>query len=238
MLDTKQIQPTFEKAGAACRSPLSLLALAYNIAQTAAWCHCGFLLYLAVGHDVFNGELLASATWPAVGSSVVLAQSLALVEPLLCLLGVIKSKIGTVIMQLLVRNIVLLLAVNRHFELQHHLSVFLFMLAWILSEIVRFPWLTLKVLGSPPPLLSLLRYTLPLILYPLGGIGEAWTMWRARSVLPSTDVLFHVGGNDLSLTHVVHYVYMPAYIPGFVFLYWTALLRFKKEYRNFKKKIE
>lgn len=233
-----QIRPTFDKAHAAVKSPRSLLALMYNTTQTIAWFRCSFLLCLAIRYNVFDVGLLASETWPAIGSSLVLAQSLALVEPVLCLLGVIKSKVFTVVMQLLVRNIVLLLAVNRHTELQGHLSVFLFVSAWILSEIVRFPWLTLKVLGSPPPLLSLLRYTLPLALYPLGGIGEAWTMWRAQSVLASPDVLFHIAGYGVTLTHVVQYVYMPAYIPGFAYLYWTAVLRFKKEYRNFKEKIE
>lgn len=226
----------FEKVSDVATSPRLVVALAYNIAQTLAWGSCAAMLDNAVRWSVFDPTVLASRTWPAVGAGVVLAQFIALVEPLLCLLGVIKSQVLTVCMQLLVRNIVLMLAVNRHPELQSHIAVFMFMFAWILSEVVRFPWLTCKVLGTPPPFLSLLRYALPLVLYPLGGLGEAWTMWRARSVLDKPDVLFSLGSTDVTLTHIVHFVYMPCYLPGFAFLYLTAIKRFKKELRNFNHK--
>ena len=232
------LRPTFENAPAAVASPRALAALAYNLAQTAAWAQCATLLFAAARASGGDADALGAETWPAVGAAVVFAQTLALIEPVLCLFGVIKSKVLTVCMHLLVRSIVLLLAVNRHPALQQHVAVFLFMLAWILSELVRFPWLTFKVLGTPPPLLSLLRYSLPLVLYPLGGVGEAWTMWRARSVLATPDLLFTLGGLDVTLTHVVHFVYMPAYLPGFAFLYFSAIKRFRKELANFNKKKE
>lgn len=233
---TEMLRPTFEKASTVVSSPRALAALAYNVVQTAAWGYCAALLDNGIRWGVFDADVLASRTWPAVGAAVVFAQSIALIEPVLCLAGVIKSNVFTVCMQLLVRNIVLLLAVNRHAELQEHVAVFLFAFAWILSEVIRFPWLTCKVLGTPPPLLSLIRYSLPLVLYPLGGIGEAWTMWRARYVLNEPDVLIRAGGIDVTLTHVVHFLYMPAYLPGFAYLYFNAVKRFQKELRNFYKK--
>ena len=236
MVSRRMLRPTFEKASAAVSSPRALAALAYNVVQTAAWGYCAVLLDNGIRWGVFDAGVLASRTWPAVGAAVVFAQSIALIEPVLCLAGVIKSNVFTVCMQLLVRNIVLLLAVNRHAELQEHVAVFLFAFAWILSEVIRFPWLTCKVLGTPPPLLSLLRYSLPLVLYPLGGIGEAWTMWRARYALNEPDVLVRAGGIDVTLTHVVHFLYMPAYLPGFAYLYFNAVKRFQKEFRNFYKK--
>ena len=123
-------------------------ALAYNLVQASGWLYCAYCLDRAVGFGVFDVEVLAAKTFPGVGHAVVTMQTLAMIEPVLCLIGVIPSSFITVLLQVIVRNVVILVAVNRHEALQLHVSAFLFLLAWIVTEIVRFPWLVFKSLGG------------------------------------------------------------------------------------------
>ena len=196
-----------------------IVALLYNLIQASGWIYAGFSLW-NVGAGSIDGSFdkISQETWPAVGPTVVFLQTFAFLEILLSLVGIIPSNVTSVTLQLVVRNIVLLLTVNRHIGLQLHLSTFLFLLAWIITECVRFPWLIFKVVGEPPAILSSARYVLPLILYPLGGVGEGWAMYRAMGVA-SQDILF----GRVSLSQIIKYVYFPMYVPGFCFLYFKAI---------------
>ena len=203
-------------------------ALLYNAIQTAGWLYAASSLDSAVRWDVLDVDALANRTFSSAGPPIVAMQTLALVEPLLCLLGIIPSAMSSVVLQIVVRNVVILLAVNRHAVLQNHVSVFMFFFAWMVTELVRFPWLILKITaGEPPQLLTLVRYTLPLMLYPLGGAGELWTMWRARTLVGDGDVL-SVAGFTVTLGSFVTYVYLPMYIPGFCLLYYQAFRKWRK----------
>ena len=89
--------------------------------------------------------------------------------------------------------------------------------------------------GKPPAFLTILRYASPVLLYPLGGVGEGWTMYRALDAkIGGSDVLFStsVGGVDLSLTlsQLVTYVYFPAFVPGFLYLYVNAFGQCRKQF--------
>ena len=185
-----------------------------------------YALTLFVAHTplaaMWGGERFDFA---ASGGRVVIAcQQAALIEPVLCILGVIPSSIVTVLFQLLARNVVILLVVARHAEMQDHTSVCLFLAAWLLIEVVRFPWLCFKITGTPPRLLSIARYAAPLVLYPLGGAGEGWTMWRAAA---SGDAITFAG-YSFTLGGFITFVYLPAYLPGFLFLYSAALKQFRR----------
>ena len=172
-------------------------ALAYNALQALGWASCA----LALAHAGFAALGTGDPRWAyaAAGPTVVHLQYLAMSEIVLCLAGVIPSSLLTVAAQLTVRNVVILVVTARHASLQAHPSVALFLLAWTVIECLRFPWLLCKTLGEPPVLLSYLRYALPLVLYPMGGVGEAWTMWRAMGALSDADVFFTVGGVSVTL---------------------------------------
>eukprot|EP00945_MAST-04E_sp_MAST-4E-sp1_P000274 g274.t1 len=200
-------------------SAKKVIALLYNLVQASGWIYAAASLWKVGGskgpHDF--SERVGALAWPTVGPIVVFLQTFAFVEILLSLVGVIPSNIVSVALQLVVRNIVLLLTVNRHHGVQLHLSTFLFLLAWIITECIRFPWLIFKVVGEPPAALSNARYILPLVLYPLGGVGEGWAMYRAMGIA-SGDILFM----NVSLAQIIKYVYFPLYVPGFCFLYVKA----------------
>ena len=82
-----------------------------------------------------------------------------------------------------------------------------------------------------------MRYGSPLVLYPLGGVGEGWAMYRALDAkVGGSDVLFSssAGGFNLSLTlsQLVTFVYFPAFVPGFLYLYANAFGQCRKQTRK------
>ena len=204
--------PTFDK-------PITfktVVQLVYNLAQTSGWLYIAYLLISNLPYrlDSFNSDVLATKTFPTVGKQVVFQCQLAFVEILLALFHIIPSNVTVVISQLIARNIVILVTVNRHLIVQQHVAVFIFILAWTLTEIVRFPWLIFKTLGQPPAILTYIRYASPIVLYPLGGIGEFWSMYNAQSV-GEKDILFTVMEYNFTLQNLIHYVYFPLFFPFF-----------------------
>ena len=50
----------------------------------------------------------------------------------------------------------------------------LLLLAWTITEIIRYSFYALNLVGQNPYLVAWLRYTLFIVLYPLGVVGELW----------------------------------------------------------------
>ncbi len=50
----------------------------------------------------------------------------------------------------------------------------LLLLAWQVTEIIRYSFYFFGLLGSVPSVLTYLRYTLFIALYPMGVTGELW----------------------------------------------------------------
>ncbi|EIE27823.1 hypothetical protein COCSUDRAFT_83443 [Coccomyxa subellipsoidea C-169] len=56
-------------------------------------------------------------------------------------------------------------------QLWHHWAVPVLFIAWALADISRYPWYAAAQIGTPPKLLTWLRYTAFVPLYPLGIFG-------------------------------------------------------------------
>ena len=64
--------------------------------------------------------------------------------------------------------------VCKHFAVASASPVCLVVLvAWTLSETIRYPYYLTNLLNAKVPLLTWLRYSAFIILYPVGGLGEA-----------------------------------------------------------------
>lgn len=192
----------------------------YNAAQCAGWLLLA-VKALQLAAAVYAGEVAAplhEALWEhgRFGELLVALQWLSMAELPLVLLGVLRARIAAVAMQLLARNLVILLTVAPSPALHAHPSFAIFAAAWVLTEVVRFPLLLLKGVGAQPPrLLHTLRYTLFIVLYPMGGIGEVWAMLTAMQEGGTRDVL----GLQLPLAAFIKYAYLPLFLPGFALLY-------------------
>jgi len=92
-------------------------------------------------------------------------------------------------------------------------------IAWGITEMVRYSHYFFSLLGKPVPALNYLRYTLFIVLYPLGITGEGMIM---ISALKSTAF-------QVSVINAVIVVVMLSYIPFFPKLYGYMWAQRKKK---------
>ena len=142
--------------------------LAYNVIQFTGWAAALSLL-------------LRGSPEREVYDLVYVFQSLSMLEILNVLVGIVQADLVTTFIQVFSRLQVLLV---------HHLvdearsdgGNYYMLIAWCLVEVIRYPFLGLKIVSTPPYILTWLRYSVFYILYPIGVYGE---MMVIHSALPS-----------------------------------------------------
>lgn len=189
--------------------------------QLVAWTLTAFALIENVYSNNGNWSSIIGTHYHKVGAWLLGSQALGCLDLLLALVGASPSPILGLLVQLLARDIVLFV-VEYTPEVQASVAVLCFSIAWVITELVRLPWLLCKTTsGVAPAWLTWLRYSCPLVLYVLGGVGEGWAMYLASSFNSQANIF----GTHFRLSPVVTYVYLPLFIPGFLFLYYGAISR-------------
>lgn len=72
--------------------------------------------------------------------------------------------------------------------LKMSLNLYCLLLAWGITEIIRYPFYAMKELGDAPFALIWLRYTTFIVLYPLGVSSELAMVWLALPELRRTGL--------------------------------------------------
>ncbi|WWC93110.1 uncharacterized protein L201_008076 [Kwoniella dendrophila CBS 6074] len=128
-------------------------------------------------------HLSGSYNFKNLGYKTKFIQSLAILEIFHTALGLVKSPLGTVASQVASRLWTVWGVVEAVPEVSHSSPLFTTMLlAWSLTEIIRYSFYFLNLLGIQSKPLNWLRYTTFIPLYPLGASSEAFL---SLSTLPS-----------------------------------------------------
>jgi hypothetical protein len=190
----------------------------YNLVQTIGW---GLVLHKLVSH-VFLGEAPDATPWEVVGWGLNTFQNAALLEVVHSLLGMVRAPWLTTLMQVASR--VAVVGVCEHVpETQGSKFILIFAGAWSFTEVVRYSWYGLNLLGKPPKPHTWLRYSTFLVLYPLGVYGEISLYLEFMAKLMTIPAIF-----TISLGAFVKYFVFPAYTPGLPVLYMHMLAQRKK----------
>ncbi|KAF7793953.1 hypothetical protein EIP86_005077 [Pleurotus ostreatoroseus] len=157
--------------------PSSSLQRAAEAASTAQWS-----ARLPASLTTLAPVLARATTAHArVGRATALVQTCAALEVAHALLGWVRSPLGTVAMQVASRYYAVW-GVAWWFPGTRTNPLYASMvLAWSLTEVVRYLFYALTLLGSEPRPLLWVRYTAFYALYPLGAGSEAFLIW---STLP------------------------------------------------------
>lgn len=147
-------------------------------------------------------------------------QSVGILELLLIVVGTIKTKLFTATFQLVSR--LLFAWYFYHLGFHHELAFKGMCICWSLSEIFRCSYNLIK--GNW--LLTMIRYNLFLINYPLGVLSELTYIY---------NVIQHTIEPHLKLLYML---IMASYIPVFPVLFNTLLMNRKKALKNLTKKKE
>jgi len=184
--------------------------------------------------------LLSGSNHAQVYDKVYVFQALALLEIVHVLFGLVRAELITTVIQVFSRIQVLLvhyLVSDARLSNGNHYML----LAWCLVEVIRYPFLCMKSISTPPYALVWLRYSAFYVLYPLGVYGE---MVVLNSSLPSITLnktlsismpnVWNFEFNFASYLTVLLYV---VYLPGLLFQY-SHMIRQRRNALSVDKKAE
>jgi very-long-chain (3R)-3-hydroxyacyl-CoA dehydratase len=93
-------------------------------------------------------------------------------------IGIVRSPVATTALQVASR-VVLIWGIVENFPVETNLAYTTMLLAWSVTEVVRYSYFVLSLTGQVPPFLIWLRYNLFFVLYPLGIGSEVWLVWSS-----------------------------------------------------------
>ncbi|CAK7245532.1 MAG: hypothetical protein STHCBS139747_007116 [Sporothrix thermara] len=208
----------------------------YNFASAVLWLT---VLGRTAGAAALRGPEFVPL---AVGSFVRRTQTLALLEIVHSLLGVVRAPIFTTAMQVASR-LLLMWAVVYPFPNATTSSIFYtsMLLAWSLTEVIRYFYFALSLSRSAgsgssgagvadPPVpdwFTILRYSTFLVLYPMGISSEVRLIYLAAATPGAAETLHPLYPYAL-------YVVLAIYVPGSYILYTHMLAQRRKVLRRLK----
>uniref|UniRef100_H2ZSM3 Very-long-chain (3R)-3-hydroxyacyl-CoA dehydratase n=1 Tax=Latimeria chalumnae TaxID=7897 RepID=H2ZSM3_LATCH len=96
-----------------------------------------------------------------------------------CVSGIVPSSVVLTGFQVMSRVFLTWAVTHSVKEVQREDGVLLFIIAWTVTEIIRYSFYTFSLLNHLPYLIKWARYTLFIVLYPMGVTGELLTIYAA-----------------------------------------------------------
>ncbi|KAJ2677211.1 hypothetical protein IWW42_000016 [Coemansia sp. RSA 1085] len=165
------------KAKAKSSGAVESYLVAYNATSFLGW---GYVLVQTVLYLMEHGSDL-SGLFHRIGYPLIYIQTGAALEVVHSLLGLVRSGALTVLMQVYSRLLLVwgTLYAFDYPEIRASPALVLMIIAWSVTECVRYSHYALSLLDIEVPVLLYLRYTLFYVLYPAGVSGELLEMWAA-----------------------------------------------------------
>lgn len=203
-----------------------LYLAAYNIFQCVGWsyiliCTLQFLLR----KWCFKG------LWPVVAAPTEFFQTLALLEVVHCVVGLVSSSAFLTLIQILSRLMVVWGILVPVPESQDQFGIVMLLVAWCVAEITRYAFYGTSLYNSCPYLLAWCRYTFFLVLYPTGVSGEIITMLAALPHIRKRNLFSYQLPNELNFSfdyHTVVILIILSYAPFFPQLFGHLLKQRKR----------
>ncbi|GMR34149.1 hypothetical protein PMAYCL1PPCAC_04344, partial [Pristionchus mayeri] len=207
-------------------SPSEAYLALYNAVQVGGW---SVVLIKSVL------SLLAGATFAQTYEGVEfwldVFQTAAVLEIAHCALGLVRSPIFTTLMQVFSRVAVLWLVLHPVKESRDSIGVPMLLIAWSVTEVIRYSFYALNIFKCVPQILIWLRYTLFIILYPMGASGELFVVFRSLPFVKERNLFSFDMPNPLNMSFSFYWflvIFMLNYIPGFPKMYFYMFGQRKK----------
>ncbi|KAI0603562.1 tyrosine phosphatase-like protein [Biscogniauxia sp. FL1348] len=148
----------------------------YNAVSAGLW---AVVLGRVIATNLTQGH---EAVYPAVGQFCKWTQTLAGMEVLHSLFGIVRAPLITTFMQVFSRYALVWGIVDLFPGALAGSPAYSTMLgAWATTEVVRYSYFALGLSGLQPAALHWLRYHAFFVLYPVGISSEAWLIWSAAA---------------------------------------------------------
>jgi len=206
--------------------PRSAYLYVYNVTCCLLW----IVVMAQVALHFYRG-LPVATLYAYVSTVLLLAQSLALLEVVHSILGVVASNPMSTLMQvssrlMLVYGVIYIIPTSRE-----HWEFVLMILSWAAVEIPRYAFYAKNLSGDMPYPLLWVRYSLFMILYPSGISGELLCMYRGLDYASKTGLLTYSMPNAWNFSFSYYYfllAVMAIYVPGSPHMYFHMLALRKK----------
>ncbi|XP_017049081.1 very-long-chain (3R)-3-hydroxyacyl-CoA dehydratase hpo-8 [Drosophila ficusphila] len=208
----------------ASKEPSALTKLylfAYNAGQVVGW---SYILWQLANYYLLQGpEFRAKVTlWEYTRLAVIIFQNAAFVEILNASFGLVKSNPVVTGFQVFSRMMVVVGVVMATPTGKVSPGLPIALLAWAITEIIRYGYYALNIIKVVPHFVVFLRYTTFIALYPIGVTGELLCFWWAQSYARENSVWSVVMPNKWNATFSYFgflWIVMLGYIPIFPQLY-------------------
>jgi len=124
-----------------------------------------------------HGNPLAAAI--SVRRTLGIVQTLAVLEIVHIVLGLLRSSLPTTVLQVASRLLLVWGVCDRYAAPQQSNAYTSMLVAWSITEVCRYTYYVVNLSGGSGGVLNWLRYNTFFILYPLGAGSEAWCIFRA-----------------------------------------------------------
>ncbi|NXB77052.1 HACD2 dehydratase, partial [Donacobius atricapilla] len=145
--------------------------------------------------------------------------------------GIVPSSVVLTAFQVMSRVFLTWAVTHSVKEVQTEDSVLLFVVAWTITEIIRYSFYTFSLLNHLPYLIKWARYTLFIVLYPMGVSGELLTMYAALPFVRQSGLYSISLPNKYNFSfdyYTFLILVMISYIPIFPQLYFHMLHQRRK----------
>ncbi|KHJ80199.1 tyrosine phosphatase-like protein, PTPLA [Oesophagostomum dentatum] len=206
--------------------PAQLYLFAYNAVQVLGW---GIIL-LKTLYGLFERR-----SWPELYNSVEVEvkifQTLAILEIVHAAVGLVRSPVGTTAMQVWSRLLLVWPILYNCATARRSVGVPMLLTAWSVTEVIRYSFYALGLFGAVPSFLTWMRYTLFIVLYPLGVSGELLTLIGSLPEVAEKKYYTIEMPNPANMGFSFYAVLIISalmYIPGFPQLYLYMFAQRKK----------
>lgn len=228
----------------------------YNVVQFLGWSH---MLYILLPHldtalikGVDRGQLYAD-----IELSLKIFQTAAVLEVVHAAVGLVKTNPMLAMFQVSSRVFVAWAILDAVPESRLCRGLPLLLIAWIITEMIRYSFYAVGLLGTSLYIITWLRYSIAILfvfpqlkvlitcrytlffaLYPIGVTGELWCCYVSLGRIARDKIFTWMMPNQLNMTFNFYYVLiaiMLSYIPLFPQLYFHMIAQRKKVIGGHKK---
>ncbi|CAD7092906.1 unnamed protein product [Hermetia illucens] len=209
------------KAQSTSKGPSALSKLylfGYNAGQVVGW---SYMLYQLIAYYTTNAAA-GKTLWDYIGWTVIIFQNAAFLEIFHAAAGLVKSNPFITTVQVLSRVMVVCGVVMATPDGKISPGLPLALLAWSITEIIRYAYYASNIVGAVPYILIWLRYTTFIALYPIGVTGELLCFFWAQRYARQNTVWSLEMPNKYNITFSYFYLLwtvMLLYIPLFPQMY-------------------
>ncbi|XP_076847053.1 very-long-chain (3R)-3-hydroxyacyl-CoA dehydratase isoform X2 [Brachyhypopomus gauderio] len=209
----------------------------YNLVQFLgfSWIFVNMTVRLFIlGQDSFYD------TFHTIADVMYFCQMLAIIEVINPALGLVRTGLIPTFIQVMGRNFVLFVIFGSLEDMQNKPVVFFVFYLWSSIEIFRYPFYMLACIGTEWKVLTWIRYTIWIPLYPLGVFAEAVAIIQSIPIFDETRFLSirlpEALGSSLSFSYILQF-YMLLMFLGMFINFRHLYKQRRRRFRTRKRKI-